>query len=106
MHRTPKTFARGEERGAPNVGKWKNIPRQALVKPEELEGTADDDRYFNSCFFTLLLLHSFNSCYCPVAGEGVAFKYFNSCWMARWCRREWQESCSSRSDKALLGWWP
>ena len=50
MHRTPKTFARGEERGAPNVGKWKNIPRQALVKPEELEGTADDDRYFNSCF--------------------------------------------------------
>ena len=29
MHRTPKTFARGEERGAPNVGKWKNIPRQA-----------------------------------------------------------------------------
>ena len=78
MHRTPKTFAGGEERGAPNVGKWKNIPRQALVKPEELEGTADDDRYFNSCFFTLLLLHSFNSCYCPVAGEGVAFKYFNS----------------------------
>ena len=57
-------------------------------------------------FAVLLLLHSFNSCYCPVAGEGVAFKYFNSCWMARWCRREWQESCSSRSDKALLGWWP
>ena len=77
-----------------------------LVKPEELEGTADDDRYFNSCFFALLLLHIFNSCYCPVAGEGVAFKYFNSCWMARWCRREWQESCTSRSDKALLGWWP
>ena len=51
MHRTPKTFAGGEERGAPNVGKWKNIPRQALVKPEELEGTADDDRYSNSCFF-------------------------------------------------------
>ena len=30
MHRTQKTFAGGEERGAPNVGKWKNIPRQAL----------------------------------------------------------------------------
>ena len=45
-------------------------PPSALVKPEELEGTADDDRYFNSCFFALLLLHIFNSCYCPVVGEG------------------------------------